>query len=52
MNKKKFTNNFFPVSAPHVTKKDKKSINKVLNNGWISSDGPEVKKFEKKDQKV
>lgn len=46
MNKKKFTNNFFPVSAPHVTKKDKKSINKVLNNGWISSDGPEVKKFE------
>ena len=26
---------------------DVKSINKVIKKGWISSDGPEVKKFEK-----
>ena len=39
-------NKFIPVSIPHVSKDDIKSINKVLKNGWISSDGPEVKTFE------
>ncbi len=38
---------FFPVSTPNVTQKDIISVNKVLKAGWISSDGPEVKKFEK-----
>jgi len=38
---------FIPVSKPYVSKKDIISINKVIKKGWISSDGPEVKKFEK-----
>ena len=46
--KLKLSNNkFIPVSKPHVSKQDIKSINKVIKNGWISSDGPEVKIFEK-----
>ena len=43
LNKKKF----FPVSMPDVTRKDIISVNKALKAGWISSEGPEVKKFEK-----
>ena len=43
LNKKKF----FPVSEPIVTRKDIISVNKALKAGWISSEGPEVKKFEK-----
>ena len=43
LNKKQF----IPVSKPEVSKNDIKSINKVLNKSWISSDGPEVKIFEK-----
>ena len=38
---------FFPVSMPNVTRKDIISVNKALKAGWISSEGPEVKKFEK-----
>jgi len=38
---------FFPVSMPNVTQKDIISVNKALKTGWISSEGPEVKKFEK-----
>ena len=38
---------FFPVSMPNVTRKDIISVNKALKTGWISSEGPEVKKFEK-----
>ena len=41
----------FPVSIPHVTKDDIKNVNKALKSGWISSDGPEVKKFENKFSK-
>ncbi|MDB3888352.1 DegT/DnrJ/EryC1/StrS family aminotransferase [Candidatus Pelagibacter sp.] len=44
-------NKFIPVSIPHVSREDIKSINKVLKNGWISSDGPEVKIFENKFSK-
>ena len=38
---------FFPVSMSNVTRKDIISVNKALKAGWISSEGPEVKKFEK-----
>ena len=38
----------FPVSMPNITKDDIVSVNRSLKNGWISSDGPEVKKFENK----
>ena len=47
LNKKKF----IPVSIPHVSNKDIGIVNKVLKKGWISSDGPEVKLFEKKFSK-
>ena len=36
----------YPVSIPYISQRDINSVNKVLKNGWISSDGPEVKKFE------
>ena len=39
-------NILFPVSKPHITQEDISNVNKVLKSGWISSDGPEVKKFE------
>jgi perosamine synthetase len=47
LNKKKF----YPVSVPYITHKDIKKVNQTLKSGWISSDGPEVKKFEKKFSK-
>ena len=36
----------YPVSIPYITQREINSVNKVLKSGWISSDGPEVKKFE------
>ena len=42
---------FIPVSIPLVSNEDIKSINKVIRKGWISSDGPEVKIFEKEFSK-
>lgn len=39
-------NKIYPVNKPLVTSEDIKSINRVLKKSWISSDGPEVKKFE------
>ena len=44
-------NNFIPVSKPEVSKNDIKAVNKVLKKSWISSDGPEVKIFEKEFSK-
>ena len=37
---------FIPVSIPHISNQDIKSVTSVLKKGWISSDGPEVKSFE------
>tara|TARA_B100000780_G_scaffold7227_1_gene5452 strand:- start:592 stop:1713 length:1122 start_codon:yes stop_codon:yes gene_type:complete len=37
---------FYPVNIPKVNKSDIDSVTKVMKNGWISSDGPEVKIFE------
>ena len=42
---------FFPVSKPKIFKGDIYSVNNVLKKNWISSDGPEVLKFEKKFSK-
>ena len=39
---------FFPVSIPYISQNDIYSVNKCLKSGWISSDGPNVLKFEKK----
>jgi perosamine synthetase len=41
---KKF--NFIPVNKPFITKEDIDYLNKSISKGWISSEGPEVKKFE------
>jgi len=46
--KSKLNRKFFPVSKPNITKRDIKNITTSLKNGWVSSDGPEVVKFEKK----
>ena len=48
MNNKLLSSSLFPVSSPYITKKDINSVNQTLKSGWISSDGPEIKKFEKK----
>ena len=39
---------FIPVNKPLVTKTDVTSVYKILKSGWISSEGPNVKKFEDK----
>ena len=39
-------NKFIPVSKPFLSSNDIKYVNKTLREGWISSDGPAVKKFE------
>ena len=37
---------FIPVNKPLITKEDISYLNKSISEGWISSEGPEVKKFE------
>jgi len=37
---------FIPVNKPLITKEDIKYLNKSISKGWISSEGPEVRKFE------
>jgi len=52
--KKKFKLNkkiIFPVSIPYISQQDINSVNKSLKSGWISSDGPDVIKFEDKFSK-
>ena len=44
--------NFFPVSKPTISKQDILAVNKTLKNGWISSNGPEINKFEKEFSKL
>ena len=44
--------NFFPVSKPYISKQDILSVNKTFKNGWISSNGPEINKFEKEFSKL
>ena len=41
-----------PVSKPFISKKNIVAINRVLKNGWISSNGPELKKFESEFSKL
>ncbi len=40
-----------PVNRPIVTSKDAKSVYKSIKDGWISSNGPQVKIFENKFKK-
>ena len=41
-------NQFIPVSQPLLNGNEKKYLNECINTGWISSEGPFVKKFEEK----
>ena len=41
---KKFS--FIPVNKPLITKEDISYLNKSISKGWISSEGPEVRRFE------
>ena len=38
--------NFIPVNKPLITREDLNYLNKSISKGWISSEGPEVKRFE------
>jgi perosamine synthetase len=40
-----------PVSKPNISKEDISAIKKSLEKGWISSNGPDIYKFEKKFSK-
>tara|TARA_Y100000590_G_scaffold413886_1_gene510204 strand:- start:374 stop:1519 length:1146 start_codon:yes stop_codon:yes gene_type:complete len=46
--KLKLKNKVIPVNIPRIFREDKKNINKSLRDNWISSEGPFVRKFEKK----
>ena len=35
-----------PVNTPLLSGNEKKYINEAIDTGWISSEGPFVKKFE------
>jgi perosamine synthetase len=45
-------NEFIPVNEPLLQGNEKKYLNKCIDTGWISSDGPFVKAFEKKFAKT
>jgi len=38
---------FIPVNTPLITKADAKAVYRATKSGWISSEGKNVKKFEK-----
>jgi len=42
---------FIPVNTPLITKIDKIAVANSIASGWISSEGPDVKNFEKKISK-
>ena len=42
---------FIPVNKPLITKIDASRVYSALKDGWVSSEGPNVKKFEKKFSK-
>ncbi|MDC1200499.1 DegT/DnrJ/EryC1/StrS family aminotransferase [Pelagibacteraceae bacterium] len=46
MKKKLSSNKFIPVNKPFITHRNALDVFRVVKSGWISSDGPQVKKFE------
>ena len=44
--------NIFPVSKPYISKKNIVAVNKTLKSGWISSNGPDIGKFENEFSKL
>ncbi len=49
--KLKLKNKFIPVNTPKIFLEERKYVNQALSTGWISSEGPFVKKFEEKFSK-
>ena len=47
-NFKTMNSKFIPVNEPLLNGNEKKYLSECIKTGWISSDGPFVKKFEKK----
>ena len=43
--------NFIPVNTPLINNNDAISVSKSIKSGWVSSEGPCVKEFEKKTSK-
>ena len=39
--------NFIPVNEPLLNGNEKKYLNECIDTGWISSEGPFIKRFEK-----
>ena len=53
--KKKLKSNkvkFFPVSIPFISKRNILAVNRTLKSVWISSNGPEINKFENEFSKL
>jgi len=44
-------NKFIPVNTPLLNNDDAKAVYDAVKTGWISSEGPQVKEFEKKTSK-
>ena len=42
---------FIPVNEPLIDKHDISSVRKILEEGWISAEGPNVRNFENKFSK-
>ena len=42
---------FIPVNEPHILNQDAKKVYNIIKSGWISSEGKEVVKLEKKFSK-
>ena len=43
---------FIPVNTPLINDKDALCVSRSIKTGWISSEGPDVKNFEKKIAKI
>lgn len=39
-------NKFIPLSVPNITGNEKKYVDKVIDEEWVSSGGPQIKEFE------
>ena len=50
-NFKTMNSKFIPVNEPLLNGNEKKYLSECIKTGWISSDGPFVKKFENKFSK-
>ena len=43
---------FIPVNEPLLNGNEKKYLNECIDTGWISSEGPFIKRFEKAKEQL